>query len=191
MSRARRLGSVSFHIARYVSTIVVASAMSNLLVYSLLTPHSLSEASTDFNYVRSNAGVADDGRPCRLLEGDGEGAERLDDGVRVGPGALPVGMEGSIDRADGIPRLEPQAFAAPPLTHRGPVGQRLPEAPDVGVRGAVAVLRPEHRIRVERPRSRISAGRVQIRLPHRPAKPLFRGARPRCGKLDQAALDGR
>src|SRR5262249_29547140 len=31
MSRARRLGSVSFHIARYVSTIVVASAMSNLL----------------------------------------------------------------------------------------------------------------------------------------------------------------
>src|SRR5215510_1583467 len=31
MSRARRFGSVSFHIARYVSTIVVASAMSNLL----------------------------------------------------------------------------------------------------------------------------------------------------------------
>src|SRR5215467_10842592 len=31
MSRARRLGSVSFHIARYVSTIVVTSAMSNLL----------------------------------------------------------------------------------------------------------------------------------------------------------------
>src|SRR5258705_4976407 len=31
MSRARRFGSVSFHIARYVSTIVVASPMSNLL----------------------------------------------------------------------------------------------------------------------------------------------------------------
>src|SRR5262249_60204791 len=31
MRRARRFGSVSFHIARYVSTIVVASAMSNLL----------------------------------------------------------------------------------------------------------------------------------------------------------------